>query len=111
MDPPWFNKHIKRHKNKSDGYQMLSNDDIFDKLSNVSEIIDDNSLVIIWCTNSTKNLASIEKWLEKWNLVKKSTWYWLKVTISGEPVTNWNHAHKHPYEPIIIAARHSEHFY
>ena len=64
MDPPWFNKHIKRHKNKSDGYQMLSNDDIFDKLPNISEITDDNSLVIIWCTNSTKHLASIEKWLE-----------------------------------------------
>ena len=110
MDPPWLNKHVKRRKNKADGYQMLSNEDIFNKLPNISDIIDEDSLVIIWCTNSVKHLASIEKWLSQWNLTKKATWFWLKVTTSGEPVISWNHAHKKPYEPIIIASRQNAQF-
>ena len=108
MDPPWLNKYVKRRKNKTDGYQMLDNEDIFDKLPNIGDILDTDGLLIIWCTNSVKHMDSIEQWLDKWNLIRKATWYWLKVTTYGEPVTRWNHPHKRPYEPIIIATRQSE---
>ena len=111
MDPPWLNKYVKRRKNKTDGYQMLDNQDIFDKLPIISDILDTDGLLIIWCTNSVKHNDSIEKWLDKWNLIRKATWYWLKVTTYGEPVTRWNHPHKRPYEPIIIATRQSEQFF
>ena len=111
MDPPWLNKYVKRRKNKTDGYQMLDNEDIFDKLPIISDILDTDGLLIIWCTNSVKHMDSIEQWLDKWNLIRKATWYWLKVTTFGEPVTRWNHPHKRPYEPIIIATRQSEQFF
>ena len=102
MDPPWENKHVKRHKNKIGGYHMLSNDDLIDKLP-IPDLLEDGGIVAIWCTNSQRHLEAIECWLQKWNLVKKATWYWLKITKYGQPITDWTHPHKKPYEQIIIA--------
>ena len=101
MDPPWTNKHVKRRKNNSDSYQMLSNQEIFDNLPQFDSILDENGLLIIWCT--AKVLDTVKYWIENWNLEIKATWYWLKLTKSGQTVTNWNHPHKKPYEPLIIA--------
>ena len=102
MDPPWINKHVKRHKHKSDGYNMLDNDEIFNHIP-INELLEINGFVVIWCTNSQKHLDAIEKWLKLWNLKLLSKWYWLKVTKSGEPITNFQHPHKKPYEILIIA--------
>ena len=57
MDPPWQNKHIKRHKNKCDGYNMLDNEDIFKNIPMLDILEEENGHVVIWCTNSQKHLG------------------------------------------------------
>ena len=110
MDPPWENKHVKRHKNKSDGYNMLSNEAIFRQI-NIPKFLDKKSgLLVIWCTNSQRHLNSIQEWLSLWNLKLLTKWYWLKVTKSGEPITNFDHPHKKPYELLILACSNPESF-
>ena len=101
LDPPWINKHVKRQKT----YQSMSNHDIIDSLPNVNDFINEESLVMFWCTPSEKMQKAIDDWLKIWNLVKKATWYWLKVTTFGEPVTKWEHPHKKPYEIIVLAGK------
>ena len=102
MDPPWENKHVKRRKNKIDGYQMLSNEDLALQLP-IPDLLEKEGIIAIWCTNSQRHLDAIDSWLENWNLVQKAKWYWLKITKFGEPITDWTHPHKKPYEQIIIA--------
>ena len=78
------------------------NDDLIDKLP-IPDLLENGGIVAIWCTNSQRHLDAIECWLQKWNLVKKAKWYWLKITKYGQPITDWTHPHKKPYEQIIIA--------
>jgi hypothetical protein len=79
MDPPWENKHVKRHKWNPDSYKMMTNHDICN-LINIPELIDlKNGHLVIWCTNSPRHIDAIGQWLNKWHFVKKATWHWLKV--------------------------------
>lgn len=108
LDPPWMNKHVKRRKKSADGYAMLDTDDLFEQLPQLGQLLCHDGLLLIWCTNSQTHLEAIEKWLNGWNLVIKGKWHWLKITKSGQPVTSWSHAHKKPYEIIILAGRQHE---
>lgn len=81
MDPPWQNKHVKRHSGKSDGYSMLQNDQVWRSIQ-VNDLLQENEqgYLAIWCTNSPRHQKAIHDWLQTWNLVHISTVYWLKVT-------------------------------
>lgn len=80
MDPPWWNKYIRRckHANETAGYKMLDKHDIL--RMPVENLIKPNSLVAIWCTNAPSHIEFISKDLfSKWNLKLVSIWYWVKV--------------------------------
>lgn len=60
-------------------------------------------LVLIWVTNKDKFQTFIkEKLFPHWNIEYCSTWYWLKVANSFEPVTPIDAVHRKPYEPLIV---------
>lgn len=105
MDPPWWNKYIRRARKakESCAYQMMDNFAIRD--IPVEQLIKPNALVAIWCTNAPSHIAAIKKeFLPKWNLKLIASWYWIKITRSGEPVCEFSMPlKKQPYEQLFIA--------
>ncbi|XP_055634862.1 N(6)-adenine-specific methyltransferase METTL4 [Toxorhynchites rutilus septentrionalis] len=105
IDPPWWNKYIRRVKaaNSKVGYSMLDNETI-QKIP-LEKHIHDYTIVVIWCTNSPTHINAIkEQFLKKWKLRLVGNWYWIKITKSGQPVCNFNESNKkQPYEQIFIA--------
>ncbi|GJQ82703.1 hypothetical protein Trydic_g19715 [Trypoxylus dichotomus] len=110
LDPPWWNKYIRRKKMKTDNsYTMMYNDDL--KELPVEKLIKDNGIVIIWCTNSPSHMDYLRNVIfEKWKVKFMKKWYWLKVTIAGKPVCNFSKPPgKQPFEQIIFASRSPHH--
>lgn len=107
MDPPWWNKYIRRINSvkQENGYKMLDNEDIMSLP--IDQLLSEEGLVVIWCTNSPSHRAAIEtEMLVKWNLELITIWHWVKVTRNGDPICDFHPGTgKQPYELIFIAGR------
>lgn len=105
LDPPWWNKYIRRVKavNEKSGYRMLDNESL--KGIPLENHVHDRTIVAIWCTNSPSHIDAIEQQLcAKWNLKLVGSWYWIKITKHGAPVCAFNETNKkQPYERLFIA--------
>ncbi|XP_059352955.1 N(6)-adenine-specific methyltransferase METTL4-like [Daphnia carinata] len=107
MDPPWTNRFVKR-KRKSGSvncYQSMDND-ILATLP-IADLCTEGALVAIWCTNSKTHLDYLTSTLlPLWKLTYIATWFWIKVTVSGKFVCEWNGpSGKHPFERVILARK------
>ncbi|XP_066986302.1 N(6)-adenine-specific methyltransferase METTL4 isoform X2 [Macrobrachium rosenbergii] len=108
MDPPWWNKYIRRRRSASrsdDGYAMLSVADIL--RIPLKELLTEGGLLVVWCTNNDTQIKELREGLHKWDVDLIATWFWLKLTRGGEPVTPLcMQAHgKLPYERILLARK------
>lgn len=79
LDPPWWNKYVRRKRAKtSHGYKMMYNDDL--KRLPIGKLLKNDGLVVVWCTNSRQHCEMLQKEIfSEWNLKLIATWYWLKV--------------------------------
>lgn len=79
LDPPWWNKYIRRKKAKTEhGYQMMYNEEL--KTIPIEDMLEDNGLVVVWCTNSCQHLNILKNEIfSKWKCKYRATWFWLKV--------------------------------
>uniref|UniRef100_A0A182Q5F2 Methyltransferase-like protein 4 n=1 Tax=Anopheles farauti TaxID=69004 RepID=A0A182Q5F2_9DIPT len=104
LDPPWWNKYIRRIKavNAKSGYKMLTNADI--KAIPLERHLHENTLVLVWCTNALSHIEAVSKdFFPKWGVELVGCWYWIKITSSGEPVCKFNEPQqKQPYERLFI---------
>ncbi|CAH1982166.1 unnamed protein product [Acanthoscelides obtectus] len=103
LDPPWWNKFIRRkRKVTGDGYQMLYNSDI--KNIPIENILAENGIVVVWCTNSTQHFECLTKDIfPKWQVTYRGKWFWLKVAANGVPVCQFSEPpRKQPFEKIIF---------
>lgn len=106
LDPPWWNKYIRRkRKVSSDAYNMMYNHDLMNLP--VNSLLTDDGLVAVWCTNSEQNYNSLlNDIFPNWNVTFVAKWYWVKVTTKFEPVCNFSEPPgKQPYEKLIFAHR------
>ncbi|XP_031629152.1 N(6)-adenine-specific DNA methyltransferase METTL4 [Contarinia nasturtii] len=106
MDPPWWNKYIRRSRkfNTENGYQMLNNESIADIPIEMA-IQPNRTLVAVWCTNAPSNIQAVQQtFLPKWKLKLLATWFWIKVTKYGETICEFDlPLKKQPFERIFIA--------
>lgn len=105
LDPPWWNKYVRRKKAKTnDGYQMMFNDDI--KELPIDSLLKRGGIVVVWCTNSKQHLDAIHsEFFPKWKVNFVARLFWLKVTQSGETVCKFSEPPgKQPFEQIIIGS-------
>uniref|UniRef100_A0A182S7Q3 Methyltransferase-like protein 4 n=1 Tax=Anopheles maculatus TaxID=74869 RepID=A0A182S7Q3_9DIPT len=104
LDPPWWNKYIRRVKavNSKAAYRMLTNADL--KAIPLERHLHKNTLVVVWCTNAPSHIDAVSKeFFPKWGVELVATWYWIKVTTTGQPVCKFNEPHqKQPYERLFI---------
>lgn len=79
LDPPWWNKYIRRKKMKSNNsYCMMFNDDL--KSIPIETLIKDDGIVVMWCTNSVSHFNCVkEEIFDKWGVKYLGKWYWIKV--------------------------------
>ncbi|CAF1318875.1 unnamed protein product [Adineta ricciae] len=99
IDPPWLNKSVRRNR----PYSWSEFDDI--KNLPVEHLIDRSrpSLICCWSTNCDRVEEFVKDELfRKWNCQYLTTWYWLKVTLSGESVLDLTSADKKSYETLIL---------
>lgn len=81
LDPPWWNKYIRRKKLKTnDSYSMMYNDEL--KMLPIENLITKNGIVVVWCTNSISHLNYMKREIfKKWNVEYIKKWYWIKVNL------------------------------
>ncbi|XP_018571183.1 methyltransferase-like protein 4 [Anoplophora glabripennis] len=106
LDPPWWNKYIRRKRKKSgDAYNMLFNNDI--KNLPIEHLLKDDGMVVVWCTNSQQHMDSLlTEIFPKWGIKYIGKWYWVKITSTGKPVCSFSlPPGKQPYEQIIFGCR------
>eukprot|EP00873_Tetraselmis_striata_P034311 jgi/Tetstr1/454575/TSEL_041470.t1 len=101
IDPPWENASARR----SAAYATLPERKML-ALPVGQLTSEDSALVALWVTNRPKLLRFVdEELLAAWGLTKVATWYWLKVTDAGLPVTAMRSPHRQPYEHLVLARR------
>lgn len=106
LDPPWWNKYIRRKRKKSnDGYKMMFNNEL--KNIPLEHLLRKDGLVVVWCTNSAQNLEELlNQIFPKWGIQLLAKWYWVKITQTGEPICDFSAPPgKQPYEKIIFGGR------
>lgn len=83
-------------------YSMMYNEDIAS--IPVKELLSNNSLVAVWCTNAPSNINAVKDIIfPEWGVEYVTTWYWLKVNIDLEPLCKFGAGYeKQPYERVII---------
>jgi len=98
LDPPWFNKSIKRKKK----YDCVPNEDLLS--IPLKELCSTSALVAVWVTNRVKHQSFVkEELFRKHNISFVAEWYWLKVTTQAETVCKLDLSlQKKPYETLII---------
>ncbi|XP_076281982.1 methyltransferase like 4 [Lasioglossum baleicum] len=106
LDPPWWNKSIRRKKTKylEASYKMMYNEELA-KIP-IGKLLCANGLVAIWCTNAPTHLNSIfNDIFPSWGVTFKAKWYWIKVTQAGNTICNFNSAlGKQPYELLLLGS-------
>ncbi|XP_020292854.1 methyltransferase-like protein 4 [Pseudomyrmex gracilis] len=106
LDPPWWNKSIRRKKIKcaEASYKMMYNEELI-KIP-IRKLLHSNGIVAIWCTNSSNHLNSIFKEMfPSWGITYRAKWYWIKVTQKGDTICNFNSAPgKQPFELLILGS-------
>lgn len=104
LDPPWWNKSIRRKKMKcaEASYKMMYNEELV-KIP-IKKLLHSNGIVAVWCTNSSNHLNSIiNEIFPSWGIIYRAKWYWLKVTQAGDTICNFNSAPgKQPYELLVL---------
>lgn len=79
LDPPWWNKYIRRKKAKTEhGYQMMYTNDLGE--IPINKLLSEKGLVVIWCTNSQQHMQNLVNGVfQKWDVKFFAKWYWMKV--------------------------------
>lgn len=106
LDPPWWNKSIRRKKTKYSqaSYKMMYNDELA-KIP-IGKLLCSNGVVAIWCTNAPSHLHSIfNNIFPSWGVTYRAKWYWIKITKAGDTICNFNFAPgKQPYELLVLGS-------
>ncbi|XP_067003193.2 N(6)-adenine-specific methyltransferase METTL4 isoform X2 [Anabrus simplex] len=79
LDPPWWNKYIRRKKAKcaEGSYQMMYNEDL--KKIPIESLLVPGSLIAVWCTNSPTHLNTlIDDIFPSWGVEYVAKWFWVK---------------------------------
>lgn len=107
LDPPWPNRSARRKKSYGISYGIHEIRTLLSSLPLADHLTED-SLVGIWVTNKAafREMVLGEGGLfEEWDLQLIEEWIWLKVTASGEPVSEVSSMWRKPYEILLVGRR------
>jgi len=96
IDPPWKNKSVKRSR-KYGTTEMTILEDL-----NIPALRSEIGFIVIWITNNSRVEKYVTGVMEKYQLVKKSCWTWIKLAASGETVYPLDNPHKTPSERLLF---------
>ncbi|CAH1775747.1 unnamed protein product [Owenia fusiformis] len=100
LDPPWFNKAVRRKR----GYKMLSEYDFYQVP--IKQLISHRGVVLVWVTNKLSQIQFVtEQLFPQWGVTYHTSWYWIKITVHGEFIYDFDSIHKKPYETLVIGTK------
>ena len=108
LDPPWDNRSARR----SNQYQTMDKrngdmDPVIALEGLLEQHIAPNGLVGLWITNKATVREKAFRLFESWGVTLEQEWVWLKVTTSGEPVTELGGLWRKPYEVLLLGRKSS----
>jgi N6-adenosine-specific RNA methylase IME4 len=107
LDPPWPNRSARRKKSYGISY---GNHEIRSLLSSIplANHLADDALVGAWVTNKAafREMVLGEGGLfQEWGVHWVEEWIWLKVTSSGEPISELSSMWRKPYEILLVGKK------
>ena len=105
MDPPWPNQSAIRCKS----YEVLGGQDLRRALLDLTLPITKNGLVAIWVTNDPRYKSFVlRKLFPKWGCKYITSWFWVKMALSNQPVISFGMKHRKPFETLLIGRKESQ---
>jgi N6-adenosine-specific RNA methylase IME4 len=107
LDPPWPNRSARRKKSYGISYDNHEIRSLLSSLPFTNNLTDD-ALVGVWVTNKPafREMVLGERGLfEEWGIQLVEEWIWLKVTSSGEPISELSSMWRKPYEILLVGRR------
>lgn len=97
VDPPWENRSVRRGSK----YEILPHEKLLEiPMSSLAAI---GALIVVWVTNKRRLASYVQEVLfPAWGVQAVAEWHWIKVTCTGELVTEMDSQHKKPYETIVL---------
>ncbi|KAE9371855.1 MT-A70-domain-containing protein [Stipitochalara longipes BDJ] len=107
LDPPWPNRSARRKKSYGISY---GNHEIRALLLSIplANNIKDYGLVGVWVTNKSafrEMLLDDGGLFQQWGVQLVEEWIWLKVTPSGEPISELSSLWRKPYEILLVGRK------
>jgi N6-adenosine-specific RNA methylase IME4 len=107
LDPPWPNRSARRKKSYGISYGNHEIKALLSSLPLANHLIDD-ALMGIWVTNKPafREIVLGEGGLfEEWGVQLVEEWIWLKVTSTGEPISELGSMWRKPYEILLVGRK------
>ncbi|PMD53287.1 MT-A70-domain-containing protein [Hyaloscypha bicolor E] len=107
LDPPWPNRSARRKKSYGVSYGNHEIRSLLLSLPLTNNLTDD-ALVGVWVTNKPtfREMVLGERGLfEEWGVQLVEEWMWLKVTSTGEPISELSSMWRKPYEILLVGRR------
>ena len=104
MDPPWSNRSVRHAK----AYQTQEHqqDDPFEQAAGVvRKCLAPDGLAAVWITNKRTIRDRVVRTFKYMDLHLCQEWVWIKVTSTGEPVTQLDGIWRRPYEMLLLFRR------
>lgn len=100
-DPPWPNRSVQRSAHYS---TLLSFGDLKSLIISIinSSLQKDGGIVGIWTTNSKKSRDAVCDAFRATGLRVFEEWIWVKMTLSGKPVSPASGLWRKPYEVLML---------
>jgi len=107
LDPPWPNRSARRKKSYGISYGTHEIRSLLSSLPLANHIAEE-ALVGVWVTNKPafREMVLGENGLfEKWGVQLIEEWIWLKVTSSGELISELSSMWRKPYEILLVGKK------
>jgi N6-adenosine-specific RNA methylase IME4 len=108
MDPPWDNRSVRRSRSYQTS-EAQNHDPFVQTIPILEQHLAPSGVVAVWVTNKARVRNQVIQALHHIGLELRGEWTWLKVTSSGEPVTNLNGVWRKPYETVLLFLHKTDH--
>jgi N6-adenosine-specific RNA methylase IME4 len=107
LDPPWPNRSARRKKSYGISYGNREIKELLNSVPIANHLAEDG-LVGIWITNKPafrQVVLGEDGHFERWGVGLVEEWIWLKVTSSGEPISELGSMWRKPYEILLVGRK------
>jgi N6-adenosine-specific RNA methylase IME4 len=104
LDPPWPNRSARRKKSYGISRANFEIKELLSSIPIVHHVTEDG-FVGVWVTNKPAFREMVLGIFEEWGVCLVEEWIWIKVTSSGETISELGSRWRKPYEILLVGRR------